>query len=175
MSLFRLLLFFSLFFLPFSSVYIVYTLIVGLANATNAERDESIRKKIRTAQYMTVISWLTYPIVYIIPMLGVSGADAIVGIQLGYCLSDIISKCGVGFLIYGITNAKSKAIRGGGEAGLLNNNMWKGELATEMIPLEVDAEVEVEVEVEAEWFVSPHNSQKSQLVISAFERHNYKK
>ena len=123
MSLFRLLLFFSLFFLPFSSVYIVYTLIVGLANATNAERDESIRKKIRTAQYMTVISWLTYPIVYIIPMLGVSGADAIVGIQLGYCLSDIISKCGVGFLIYGITNAKSKAIRGGGEAGLLNNNM----------------------------------------------------
>merc|ERR1712228_929606 len=30
------------------------------------------------------------------------------GIQVGYCVSDIISKCGVGLLIYQITYAKSK-------------------------------------------------------------------
>jgi len=102
--------------LPF--VYIVYTLIVGLANATNAEPDLKIRKAIRTAQYMTVVSWLTYPIVYIIPMMGVSGANAVVGIQMGYCVSDIISKCGVGFLIYQVTNAKSQAMK----KGLLQNN-----------------------------------------------------
>ena len=101
--------------LPFC--FIVYTLIIGLANATNSEQDPNIRRKIRTAQYMTVISWLTYPIVYIIPMLGASGAQAMVGVQLGYCLSDIISKCGVGFLIYGITAAKSRASR----SGLLNS------------------------------------------------------
>jgi len=103
--------------IPF--VYIVYTLIIGLSQATNAEPDASIRKNIRNAQYMTVISWLTYPIVYIIPMMGAKGANAVVGIQLGYCLSDIISKCGVGFLIYNISNAKSKAIKN----GLLQNNM----------------------------------------------------
>jgi len=40
-------------------------------------------------------------------MLGLAGADAVIGIQLGYCVSDIISKCGVGFLIYNITLAKS--------------------------------------------------------------------
>ena len=40
-------------------------------------------------------------------MLGLSGASAVVGIQIGYCISDIISKCGVGFLIYNITIAKS--------------------------------------------------------------------
>ena len=104
--------------LPF--IFIVYTLIVGLANATAQEPDENVRKQIRTAQYMTVISWLTYPIVYVIPMMGVSGANAVVGIQMGYCVSDIVSKCGVGFLIYGITNAKSKALKNG---LLQNNNM----------------------------------------------------
>jgi len=99
--------------------FIVYTLIIGLANATNSERDPTIRSKIRMAQYMTVISWLTYPIVYIIPMLGASGANAMVGVQLGYCLSDIISNCGVGFLIYGITAAKSSALKS--QSGLLND------------------------------------------------------
>jgi len=102
--------------IPF--IYIVYTLVVGLANATNAEPDTSIRKSIRTAQYMTVVSWLTYPIVYVIPMLGAKGSNAVVGIQMGYCISDIIAKCGVGFIIYGITNAKSQATR----KGLLQNN-----------------------------------------------------
>jgi len=109
--------FWALAMIPF--VYIVYTLIIGLSQATNAEPDASIRKNIRNAQYMTVISWLTYPIVYIIPMMGAKGANAVVGIQLGYCLSDIISKCGVGFLIYNISNAKSKAMKN----GLLQNNM----------------------------------------------------
>merc|ERR1712146_446219 len=79
--------------IPF--IYIVYTLVIGLANATNAEPDPKIRKAIRTAQYMTVLSWFTYPIVYIIPMMGATGANAVVGIQMGYCVSDIISKCGV--------------------------------------------------------------------------------
>merc|ERR1711871_1028458 len=102
--------------IPF--VYIVYTLVIGLANATNSEPDLKIRKAIRTAQYMTVVSWLTYPIVYIIPMMGVSGSNAVVGIQIGYCISDIIAKCGVGFLIYQITNAKSQAMK----KGLLQNN-----------------------------------------------------
>jgi bacteriorhodopsin len=93
--------------------FVVYTLIVGLSEATEAETDAAIKSKIKTAQWMTVISWCTYPIVYIIPMFGAKGASAVVGIQVGYCVSDIISKCGVGFLIYGITNAKSKALKNG--------------------------------------------------------------
>jgi bacteriorhodopsin len=96
---------------PFS--FVVYTLIIGLASATESELDPSVKSKIKTAQWATVISWCTYPIVYIIPMFGAKGASAVVGIQVGYCVSDIISKCGVGFLIYGITNAKSKALRAG--------------------------------------------------------------
>merc|ERR1712107_565050 len=91
--------------LPF--VFIVYTLLIGLADATNAEPDKSIASLIQRAQLVTVISWLTYPVVYVFPMLGLTGAQAVVAIQVGYCVSDIISKCGLGLLIYGITKAKS--------------------------------------------------------------------
>merc|ERR1711862_591446 len=88
-------------------LYIVYELLVGLAAATASEADPVIASKIGTAQVMTVISWCTYPIVYLFPMLGFSAAKAVVSIQLGYCVSDIISKCGVGLVIYQISYAKS--------------------------------------------------------------------
>jgi len=88
-------------------LYIVYELLVGLAEATASEADPVIAKKIQTAQVMTVISWCTYPIVYLFPMLGFNAAQAVVSIQLGYCASDIISKCGVGLVIYQISYAKS--------------------------------------------------------------------
>merc|ERR1712007_422933 len=88
-------------------LYIVYELLVGLAAATNSESDPVIKSKIQTAQVMTVISWCTYPVVYLFPMLGITASSAVVGIQIGYCVSDIISKCGVGILIYQITIAKS--------------------------------------------------------------------
>merc|ERR1712117_618699 len=65
-------------------LYIVQELLVGLAEATNRETDPAVKSNIQLAQVMTVISWCTY------------------------CCSDIISKCGVGLLIYQITYAKSK-------------------------------------------------------------------
>merc|ERR1711879_13126 len=89
-------------------LYIVYELLVGLSAATASEADPVIAGKIKTAQVMTVISWCTYPVVYLFPMLGIEAAHAVVSIQLGYCASDIISKCGVGLVIYQISYAKSK-------------------------------------------------------------------
>ena len=46
-------------------------------------------------------------------MMGITGASAVVAIQVGYCASDIISKCGLGLMIYGITKAKSDLEKGG--------------------------------------------------------------
>jgi len=91
--------------LPF--LYVVYSLLIGLSAARQAETRDSVRELIFRAQWVTVVSWLTYPVVYVFPMIGFSGAGAVVGIQVGYCCSDVISKCGVGFIIYGITSAKS--------------------------------------------------------------------
>jgi len=88
-------------------LYIVFELLVGLAAATNSETDAVVQAKIKNAQLMTVVSWCTYPVVYLFPMLGINAAHAVVSIQVGYCASDIISKCGVGILIYQITYAKS--------------------------------------------------------------------
>merc|ERR1712238_439207 len=89
-------------------LYIVYELLVGLSKATNREAVPEIKAKIGQAQIVTVISWCTYPVVYLFPMLGINAAEAVVSIQIGYCVSDIISKCGVGLMIYQITLAKSQ-------------------------------------------------------------------
>merc|ERR1712110_887906 len=51
-------------------LYIVYELLVGLSAATSSEDNPEIKAKIQSAQVMTVISWCTYPIVYLFPMLG---------------------------------------------------------------------------------------------------------
>jgi len=97
--------------IPF--VYIVHTLLIGLSAATASETDPRISGLIKKAQLATVISWCTYPIVYIFPMCGLQGANVTVAIQIGYSISDIISKCGVGLLVYSITMAKTAA--GAGE------------------------------------------------------------
>merc|ERR1739848_943158 len=81
-------------------LHIVHELLVGLSVATNSEMDPVIKSKIQLAQVMTVISWCTYPVVYLFPMLGIAASDAVVAIQIGYCISDIVSKCGVGIVIY---------------------------------------------------------------------------
>merc|ERR1711884_991395 len=88
-------------------LYICNELLVGLSVATESEVDPVIKGKIQVAQVMTVISWCTYPIVYLFPMLGIAASNAVVGIQIGYCVSDIISKCGVGLVIYQVSYSKS--------------------------------------------------------------------
>merc|ERR1711879_558489 len=90
----------------FSSI--VYTLLVGLADATAREDDPEVKSMIKLSQFVTVVSWCTYPVVYLFPMFGIGGAQSVVSIQVGYCVSDIISKCGVGLFIYQITYLKSE-------------------------------------------------------------------
>jgi len=102
--------FWSLAMMPF--LVVVYTLVVGLNEAANSEKDENIKLLCKQACWWTVISWCTYPIVYILPMLmGVTNGEmtgsAVVGIQIGYSFADIISKCGVGLMVYTIGIRKS--------------------------------------------------------------------
>merc|ERR1711871_476318 len=87
--------------------FIVYTLFVGLKDAV-AKQPADARDLVSNARYVTIISWLTYPIVYILPMLGANGTSALVGIQIGYSVSDFISKCVVGLMITKIALKKSR-------------------------------------------------------------------
>merc|ERR1711912_195985 len=95
-------------------LYIVYELLIGLSSATTAEASSDVADKIKTAQQWTVVSWCTYPVVYLFPMLGIAGPTAVVMIQIGYSISDIISKCGVGLVIYQISAAKTYNERANG-------------------------------------------------------------
>jgi len=92
-------------------LFIVYKLLAGLKDAINKEVRVEVKERLNQVCVATVISWCTYPVVYLFPFLGISGSHAVVGIQLGYCVSDVISKCGVGFLIYNITIKKSEALK----------------------------------------------------------------
>ena len=49
-------------------------------------------------------------------MFGLEGANLVVAIQVGYCISDVIAKCGVGILIYSITVAKSARLKRNGQS-----------------------------------------------------------
>jgi bacteriorhodopsin len=101
--------FWALAMLPF--LYVVYTLLIGLKDAIASEKNPKVAAMLTQVCWATVISWCTYPVVYLFPMLGFQGPEAVIAIQLGYCVSDIISKCGVGFLIYNITITKSYALQ----------------------------------------------------------------
>jgi len=90
-------------------LFIVNKLLVGLKGAIQAEENSDVAGMLNQVCLATVVSWCTYPVVYLFPFMGIGGAKAVVGIQLGYCVSDVISKCGVGFLIYNITIMKSVA------------------------------------------------------------------
>jgi bacteriorhodopsin len=99
-------LFWALAMVPF--VYIVWTLFVGLSESV-ADQPERARGLVNGARWVTVLSWCTYPIVYILPMLGVSGASARTGIQLGYSIADVIAKPLLGLMVWQIAKRKSKA------------------------------------------------------------------
>jgi len=97
-------LFWALAMVPF--IFIVYTLFVGLADAVERQ-PENAKALVSWSRHVTVISWCTYPIVYILPMLGAdTGESALVGIQIGYSISDFISKCGLGVMVTKIAMAK---------------------------------------------------------------------
>merc|ERR1711957_963638 len=74
---------------PFS--YVVMTLVGGLNEATDKQPD-SVKGLVVTARYLIVVSWLTYPFVYIIKNIGLAGAVATTYEQVGYSLADVVAK-----------------------------------------------------------------------------------
>merc|ERR1711957_839217 len=89
--------------------YVLYELLVGLEAATEMPHNAAAAGLIKTARTLTAVSWLTYPCVYIIKMLGFGGATACVAEQIGYSIADVVAKAVFGVLIWGIAAKKSEA------------------------------------------------------------------
>jgi bacteriorhodopsin len=91
--------------IPF--LIIQYELFVGLAASIKAQ-PEAVRGLVSSARYITVVTWLFYPIVFILPMIGLTGGSATVGVQVGYSIADVLAKAAFGIFIYTIALRKSE-------------------------------------------------------------------
>jgi len=128
--------FWALSMIPFC--YIVYTLFIGLRES-QANQPAECREQVKWACWATVFSWCTYPVVYTFPMIlgsneGKAGlsAGAMVAVQIGYTVSDVISKCGVGYLVYRIGLAKSM-LEGGKYAEVTSELVSQGDDAVQNV------------------------------------------
>merc|ERR1711994_475787 len=92
--------------LPFC--YVLFQLLVGLGEATQTQ-PEAARGLINQDRLLTAVSWLTYPGVYIVKMMGISGSTATAAEQIGYSVADVVAKAVFGVLIWAIADAKSQA------------------------------------------------------------------
>ena len=90
--------------IPF--LVILYELFVGLRESIAAQPAE-VRGMVSSARYITVVTWLFYPIVFIFPMIGFSGAKAVVAVQVGYSIADVLAKAAFGLFIYNIALKKT--------------------------------------------------------------------
>jgi bacteriorhodopsin len=91
--------------IPF--LWIVYELFVGLRDSVEAQ-PEGARPLVGAARWLTVVSWSFYPIVFVFPMIGLTGGAAVAAVQVGYTIADIVAKAVFGILIYAIAARKSE-------------------------------------------------------------------
>ncbi|MDW8105816.1 MAG: bacteriorhodopsin, partial [Armatimonadota bacterium] len=68
-----------------------------------------VNQLISTTRTLLLISWLFYPIAYLAPMVGFSGATAEVVLQVGYSLADLTAKPLFGLFLYLIALEKTRS------------------------------------------------------------------
>lgn len=93
--------------LPF--LYILVTLYVELRKSIGNAPTPQIGVLLRNIGLLTLLTWGFYPIAYMAPFYGLSGANAEVALQVGYSIADILAKCGYGLLIYNIAKLRTEA------------------------------------------------------------------
>merc|ERR1712134_232314 len=116
--------FWSLAMVPFLAIVIILFCMLR-TSIEQQERDYNVTVKnlVSAARYVTVISWATYPIVYILGSVGLSGSTGFVGVQIGYSVADVVSKCGYGIMIWYIAASKSQVEKERTKSALLENEI----------------------------------------------------
>lgn len=92
--------------IPFA--YILYILWGELGSAMK-DQPERIRILFRNTRLLLLLTWGFYPIAYMAPFVGLTGAGAEVAVQVGYSIADVLAKAGYGLMIYNIARNKSEA------------------------------------------------------------------
>ena len=92
--------------IPF--VYIIYVLWTRLG-AVIDEQPPRVATLFRNTRLLLLATWGFYPLVYMAPFVGFSGASAEVILQVGYSIADVLAKAGYGVMIYAIAREKTTA------------------------------------------------------------------
>jgi bacteriorhodopsin len=95
--------------IPF--LYIVRDLVSGLG-ASIPKQPKAVQGMVAGARTLTIVSWCFYPIVFILPMLGIGGlvaGEINAAVQVGYTIADVVAKALFGVMIYMIAQRKSDA------------------------------------------------------------------
>ena len=92
-----------------STLPFIYILVVVLKNLKEAMANTSreVAVLLRNAGLLTLFTWGFYPIAYMAPFYGLTGAGAEVSLQVGYSIADILAKCGYGLLIFNIAKLRT--------------------------------------------------------------------
>ena len=92
--------------IPF--LYILYVLFVELTRSLERQPGD-VALTIGRLRLLLIATWGVYPISYLMPVLGMDGANAFVGRQIGYTVADVLAKCLFGLTIYKVAKLKSAA------------------------------------------------------------------
>jgi bacteriorhodopsin len=103
--------------IPFT--YILYVLWVELSKSL-VRQPEAVQNLVRNMRLLLLLSWGVYPIAYLLPMLGVSGTSATIGIQIGYTIADVLAKPVFGLLVFAIALVKTKVDLEGNAPNVIN-------------------------------------------------------
>jgi bacteriorhodopsin len=116
--------------IPFT--YILYVLWVELSKSL-VRQPAAVQTLVRNMRLLLLLSWGVYPIAYLLPMVGVSGTSATIGIQIGYTIADVLAKPVFGLLVFAIALVKTKVDLEGNVPHVANGktaNTLEGTLAS---------------------------------------------
>lgn len=88
-------------------LYILYILWTELNQAV-VRQPEQVKTLLNGMRFLLLASWGVYPIAYLLPELGIEGAVATVGVQVGYTIADILAKPVFGLLVFSIARVKTQ-------------------------------------------------------------------
>jgi bacteriorhodopsin len=101
---------------PFA--YILYILWVELSDSLGRQTPD-VQAMVRNLRLLLLFSWGVYPIVYLLPVFGISSTSATVAVQVGYTIADVLAKPLFGLIIFGIAVSKT-------QTDLANSNKLDG-------------------------------------------------
>ena len=81
-----------------------------MLNDALAELSEHASRLVTNSVLLLLGSWGFFPVIYMVPFLGLGGSSTEVGVQFGYMLADWLAKAGFSYLIYSVALEQTLAV-----------------------------------------------------------------